>query len=414
MILLARAIWAGKGNIIMNGAVQVCDNVLGVVDCSKQISPLTDEPIIDLGDSIILPAFVNSHCHLDYTGLAGRLKPGHSFTDWINQIIEVKRSLSGQEQELSWLEGAEMMIKSGCGVVFNIESVPGLFSRVIKQTPLKVCPFTELIGYDDLDNESLVDLAKHEFSLNSPLAMVTGLAPHSPYTTTANGLNALSEYANSEAMPITIHVSESVDEWDMFTSCSGPLFDKMKSLGRIMNDCGIQSPIQHLNNLEKTALRTLVVHANFLINEDFDFLSNPKMSVVHCPKSHSWFGYPEFKYKDLAKRGVNICLGTDSLASSGSTEMEFGELNIFSEMREFKLKNPEIDIGDILEMATCNGAKAIGLDHRFGQLREEMLANFSVIPFPKKLSNVEEAIIAHKGSVSGLFIDGKQVYSGKT
>ena len=63
MILLARAIWAGKGNIIMNGAVQVCDNVLGVVGCSKQISPLTDEPIIDLGDSIILPAFVNSHCH---------------------------------------------------------------------------------------------------------------------------------------------------------------------------------------------------------------------------------------------------------------------------------------------------------------------------------------------------------------
>ena len=111
---------------------------------------------------------------------------------------------------------------------------------------------------------------------------------------------------------------------------------------------------------------------------------------------------------------MNICLGTDSLASSGSTEMEFGELNIFSEMREFKLKNPEIDIGDILEMATCNGAKAIGLDHRFGQLREEMLANFSVIPFPKRLSNVEEAIIAHKGSVSGLFIDGKQVYSGKT
>ena len=169
-----------------------------------------------------------------------------------------------------------------------------------------------------------------------------------------------------------------------------------------------------MNNLEKTALRTLVVHANFLINEDFDFLSNPKMSVVHCPKSHSWFGYPEFKYKDLAKRGVNICLGTDSLASSGSNELEFGELNIFSEMREFKLKNPEIDIGDILEMATCNGAKAIGLDHRFGQLREEMLANFSVIPFPKRLSNVEEAIIAHKGSVSGLFIDGKQVYSGKT
>lgn len=397
----------------MNGALRICNDEVVAVGSNDDISPLMDEPVIDLGDSIILPAFVNSHCHLDYTGLAGRLNPGISFTDWINQIIEVKRSLTMDEQESSWLYGSKMLIKSGCGMVFNIESVPGLFSRMVMHTPLQVCPFTELIGFKDGDDERLVDLAKSELFKNSSLSMVAGLAPHSPYTTSAKALNVLSAYADQEGIPIAVHVSESEDEWEMFTAASGMLYDKMSGLGRRMDDCCARSPIQYFNNSGGAALRTLVVHANYLINEDFDFLAKPGLSVVHCPQSHSWFGYPEFEYNRFAEKGVNICLGTDSLASSGRAESEVVELNMFSEMRKFQSRNPEVDIDDILEMATCNGAKAIGLENRLGQLREGMLANFSVIPFSRHLSDVREAIISHEGCVSGLFIAGKHVFSGK-
>ena len=413
MILLARAIWSCKGRIIINGALRICDNVVIAVGSSIDISPLKDEPVVDLGDSIILPAFVNAHCHLDYTGLAGRLNPGISFADWIDQIVEIKRSLTVDEQESSWIRGSQMLIKSGCGVVFNIESVPGLFSRMIKHTPLQICPFTELIGFRDGDEESLVDLAKRELSKNSSLSIVAGLAPHSPYTTTSKALNVLAGYADREGAPIAVHVSESDDEWAMFTTGAGALYDKMKGLGRRMSDCCAKSPIQHFNNSGGAAIRTLVVHANYLISEDFDFLAKSGLSVVHCPQSHSWFGHPEFEYSRLAEKGVNICLGTDSLASSGRANSEIAELNMFSEMREFQSRNQEVDVDDILEMATLNGAKAIGMEGQFGQLREGMLANFSFIPFPSHLSDVKETIIAHEGSISGLFINGKHVFSGK-
>jgi cytosine/adenosine deaminase-related metal-dependent hydrolase len=413
MILLARAIWSCKGSVVIDGALRICDDAVVAVGSKNEINPLRGEPVVDLGDSIILPAFVNAHCHLDYTGLAGRLNPGLSFTDWVDQIIEVKRSMTMDEQESSWLLGAQMLMESGCGMVFNIESVPGLFSRMVKQTPLQVCPFTELIGFDDGDDERLVHLAKRELSENAQLSMVAGLAPHSPYTTTAKVLNTLAGYADQEGIPITVHVSESEDEWEMFTAGSGALFDKMKGLGRIMGDCCFESPVQYFNHSGGAALRTLVVHANYLINEDFDFLAKPGLSVVHCPQSHSWFGYPEFEYKRLAKKGVNVCLGTDSLASSGRAESAFEELNMFDEMRKFKSRNPGIDIDDILDMATYNGAKAMGLERQLGQLREGMLANFSIIPFPKHLSDLKEAIISHEGCVSGLFIAGKHVFAGK-
>ena len=413
MILLARAIWSRKGRVIFDGALRVRGEDIVAVGSQNDIGPFMGEPVVDLGDSIIFPAFINAHCHLDYTSLAGRLNSGGSFTDWVDQIIDIKRSLSMDEQESSWLHGAQMLINSGCGMVLNIESVPGLFSRMVKQTPLQVCPFTELIGFGDGDDERLVDLAKRELMKNSSLSIVVGLAPHSPYTTTAKALNALACYADQEEIPITVHVSESEDEFEMFTSGSGALFNKMKGLGREISDCSAKSPIQHFNHSGGAALRTLVVHANYLINEDLDFLVKPGLSVVHCPKSHSWFGYADFEYNRLAEKGVNICIGTDSLASSGNPQQTHEELNMFDEMRQFKSKNPDVDIDDILEMATYNGAKAIGLERRLGRLEEGMLANFAIIPFSKHMSEVKESIISHKGSVSGLFISGKHIYSGK-
>ena len=54
---------------------------------------------------------------------------------------------------------------------------------------------------------------------------------------------------------------------------------------------------------------------------------------MHCPKSHYWFGYADFEYNRLAKKGVNICIGTDSLASSGNPQQTHEELNMFDEMR---------------------------------------------------------------------------------
>ena len=410
MILRARAIWARKGRVITDGALQVCGDKIGKLGRRDEVVPDEGEPVIDIGESIVFPAFVNAHCHLDYTGLAGELTPGNSFTDWVKQIVEVKRTLTQEEHESAWLAGAGMLMQSGCGTVANIESIPGMFARLANQTPLQVCPFTEIIGYNEDDVCEALELARRELSCNELLALVAGISPHAPYTTTPKSLSALAGLADELNVPTAIHVSESMDEWRMFTDSGGALFDSMRALGRPSSDCGLGTPVEHVSRSQGLAKRTLVIHANQLGESDYGLLAKPGVSVVHCPGSHAWFGHEKFEYERLAKAGVNICLGTDSLASSSGNVSAQG-LTMFNEMKRFSNQYPEVSSDEIIGMATWNGAAALGLRDVLGQLIEGAFANLAIIPLTNPLADVSDLIVNHAGPVGSLMIAGKRVFS---
>ena len=390
--------------------MQVCGDKIGKLGRRDEVVPDQGEPVIDIGESIVFPAFVNAHCHLDYTGLAGELTPGDSFTDWVKQIVEVKRTLTQEEHESAWLAGARMLMQTGCGTVANIESIPGMFARLANQTPLQVCPFTEIIGYNEDDACEALELARRELSCNEPLALVAGISPHAPYTTTPESLSALAGLADELNVPTAIHVSESMDEWRMFTDSGGALFDSMRALGRPSSDCGLGTPVEHVSRSQGLAKRTLVIHANQLGESDYGLLAKPGVSVVHCPGSHAWFGHERFEYERLAKAGVNICLGTDSLASSGGNGSAQG-LTMFNEMKRFSNQYPEVSSDEIIGMATWNGAAALGLRDVLGQLIEGAFANFAIIPLTNPLADVSDLIVNHDGPVVSLMIAGKRVFS---
>jgi len=216
MILRSRAIWASKGCVIGDAVVRVRGDRITGVGGYGDLLPDDGEPVVDIGESIIFPAFVNAHCHLEYSGLAGELSRDVSFTDWLNQMVSIKQSLTHDDHETAWLAGAEMLLRSGCGTVVNIESLPGLYKRMAPETPLLVCPFTELIGYHPEDVSELVDLAKRELMANAPLALNAGLSAHAPYTVTPEALNVLAMFADEHSLCTTIHLAESDDEWEMF------------------------------------------------------------------------------------------------------------------------------------------------------------------------------------------------------
>ena len=412
MILQSRAIWAGKGNLIADGAVRVRGKRIAEVGARREMAPEAGEPVVDLGDSIIFPAFINAHCHLDYSGLAGELSPGTSFADWLAQIVSIKQSLTHDDHETAWLVGADMLLSTGCGTVANIESVPGMYASMAPQTPLQVCPFIELIAYHSEDETDAIELAQSELVANKPLALRVGVSPHAPYTMTPEGLNALAMFADEHLLPMSIHLAESNDEWDMFAHGAGPLYETMSSLGRVMDDCGKGTPVQHLAKAAGFSKNTLVVHANRLIDADVEILQRVGANVVHCPRSHAWFRHANFDYNRLAKAGVNICLGTDSLASTGGETAVTG-LSIFSEMQEFSRNYPQLSCEDLLQMATVNGAVALGLGNEVGVLKEGFIANMAVIPYSDIVSNVPEAIVQHDCPVGMLMIEGKRVFSRK-
>src|SRR5581483_6284649 len=117
----------------------------------------------------------------------------------------------------------------------------------------------------------------------------------------------------------------------------------------------------------------LAVHVNYLAPGDAALLGRRKVSVVHCPRSHAYFRHRRFPLDELASAGVNICLGTDSLASIYQKPKKSVELSLFDEMRAFAEANPEAMPETILQMATINGAHALGMKGQIGELSPNAL-----------------------------------------
>jgi len=128
--------------------------------------------------------------------------------------------------------------------------------------------------------------------------------------------------------------------------------------------------------------------------------------VVHCPRSHAYFRHPPFPYRELAAAGVNVCLGTDSLASIHPPRRAKPELNMFAEMRAFAASFPDTAPERIVRMATEGGARALGMQGRVGGIFHGSAADLIAIPFSGKAGDAWEAVVHHTGDVSASMIDG--------
>ena len=145
----------------------------------------------------------------------------------------------------------------------------------------------------------------------------------------------------------------------------------------------------------------IVVHLNELEDDDFDLLtrSTKKFSIVHCPRSHDYFGHSPFQFHKLRELGFNICLGTDSLASND-------DLSLFGEMRAFQKKFPAVSPEEILKMVTVNSARALREENSLGKIRYEFAADLIAIPIAGSTLAFDE-IVAFNRAVSWSMIDGQ-------
>jgi len=136
-------------------------------------------------------------------------------------------------------------------------------------------------------------------------------------------------------------------------------------------------------------------------------LGKHHVHVVHCPRSHAYFRHPPFLRERLANAGVNLCLGTDSLATTRKIGKQKPELNMFEEMRLLAATDKNISAEEILRMATINGARALGLAGEVGELSKNISADLIAIPFDGKTADDCEAVLTHSGNVSASIIDGR-------
>lgn len=362
---------------------------------------------VDLGEVAIFPGLVNAHAHLDYTAMAGQLVPPREFPDWIKGILTLKSQWTDADFEASWRLGARQQLQSGVTTVANIETRAHQLASLRAATPLRIFSFLEMTGIrSGRDPERILDEAMEVLKALPPNRGGVGLSPHAPYSTSPELLRAVAAIARREGWRVTCHVAESESEFDMFMYRRGPLFTWLESQ-RPCGDCGLGSPIQHLHRHGLLDGPLLAVHVNRLWGDDAMRLAARGASVVHCPRSHAYFGHPRFPREELTEAGVPICIGTDSLASTRSSRDEVPVLSLIDELRTLAAADPGLSPRSMLAEVTVHPARALGLKSVLGELKTGALADLMVIPHGGSLASVKEALIHHRGPVAATMIGGR-------
>ncbi len=407
MILRARVVYPGTTPAIADGAVVVSGRLIKAIGRWKDLKG-TGGRVFDLGEMALLPGLVNAHCHLDYTGMAGQFPPPRVFTEWLKLITETKAGWDRADYETSWQAGAQMLLHSGTTTVGDIEAVPELLPEARHATPLRVFSYLEMLGITHRRPPAqILDQAIRKLQSLPGQSRSAGLSPHAPYSTLPALLRLTGRTMRRQRLRVCIHVAESSLEFEMFQEGSGVMYDWLRRSSREMSDCGLGSPVRHLRECGLLGERVLAAHVNYLARGDATLLGESGTHVVHCPRSHYYFGHQQFPLRTLRRAGVNICLGTDSLASVYKSRRERVELSMFDEMRALARAHPQLRPEAILRMATINGARALGLASQTGELRPRTCADLILLPFNGAPAHVAEAAVNYRGPVSGSMIQGQ-------
>jgi cytosine/adenosine deaminase-related metal-dependent hydrolase len=401
MIIRSRVVVPMVGEPIDDGAVAIEGNTIADVGPFEGMRASHGGEVLDLGEQVLLPGLINAHCHLDYTLLRGAIPPQKSFTDWIRAINESKAGLSETDYIASIKAGLAELQKFGTTTVLNLEAFPELLPR-LSRPPLRVWWCAELIDVrKPVPVREVAETLRDWFEAHPGWLGGFGLAPHAPFTASAQLLSAASEISQTYHLPVTTHVAESHEEMQMFRDASGPLYDFLGSIGRPMDDCGTGTPFSCLMRSQVLDEHWVLAHLNELTEGDFDLLARAqKFHVAHCPRSHRFFGHTPFELQRLQALGFNVCLGTDSLASNSS-------LSPFAEMRELLGKEPWISPRDLLTMITVNAARAIGQGDSLGRISRGFRADLIAIPAVEKGRDVFDAIVGFEGTVPWMMVDGE-------
>lgn len=399
MILRAHWVVTMEGPPIADGAVWIKGNKIGGVGRLEELRATNVGSVIDLGECALLPGLINAHCHLEYTDFREKIPARESFTGWIQEINARKAEFAAEDYRASIARGFAEAASFGTTTLANLEAFPELLDDQ-PRPPLRTWWFGEMIDVRaPVSPEAVYEKMRAAFERGDDWLGGVGLAPHAPFTASRELYAEAARLAARLNFPLTTHLAESREEMAMFRDGGGELFEFMRGIGRPMDDCGGATPLARMFELLNE--RWLVAHLNELTTDDFSRLaSGPRFQVVHCPRSHAYFGHTPFAFAKLRDLGFNICLGTDSLASNAS-------LSLFAEMRQLRVVEPAVSAREVLELVTTNAAAALGQQNSLGRIRAGYLADLIAVPTAAEEGDVFENVVAFDGRIDWTMIDGR-------
>jgi cytosine/adenosine deaminase-related metal-dependent hydrolase len=371
------------------------------------VSGNQEAEVVDWGSAVIIPGLVNAHSHLELTCFHGQLKEFSRFTEWAMELIRRRRKWSREDYLTSVKRGAEESLASGTTLLGDI-SASRVSWEALKLSRLRKIVFEEVISFvPDRAHETIESLEHHLGSIQTDKLMGMGVSPHAPYSVSPELFQAVSDLARNRRLPIATHLAETKEELEFLKSGTGAIRELLVNLA-VLPEGWVPpklDPISYLESLGVLKQPAVLIHCNYLDPEFLTKILRSRSSVVYCPRSHAFFGHTDHPVRRLLDLGVNVALGTDSLASNNS-------LSVLDEMRFLFETRKDLSIEEIFRMATLNGAAALGLGGVLGRIRRGHWADMTILGLPVDIGpkHLIAQILEGAGECIGTIVQGDIVW----
>lgn len=356
---------------IRRGALTVSeDGRILEVAAADELAAEPGLEVVDLGAAILLPGLVNVHVHAELAGFRGLLED-LPFHQWIPRLRRIKLAAAASPEEL---EAAALMTCAeslAAGITcFGATEDSAAALAALRGSGMRGVVYREVFGPDPLTAEAaLADLAERVRelrALETPLVRI-GISPHAPYTVSDPLYAAAAALATQESLPIAVHAAEAEAEELLVTAGEGAFAAGLRSRG-LSTPARARSTIDLLERTGILEHAPLVIHGIRVDAEDVALLARHHASVAHCPTANARLGHGIAPVVELRAAGVNVALGTDSVASNNRLDL-LEEARTAQLLQRARLQVSSALTGpELLELATLAGARALGLADRIGSL----------------------------------------------
>lgn len=404
---ILRAAWLvtqdNDRRVIENAGVAITDGrILAAGPWDEVSSQYQGKELLPGRELLIMPGLINAHTHAPMTLFRG-LADDLPLMEWLHDyVFPVEQKHTPETVRLGALLACAEMTRFGVTAFCDMHFMAAHVAEAAEQSGLRAMLGEALFGfpnpsYQTFDQGFAKAEALCETYRDHPRITPT-VAPHAVYTTTPEMLERTWSLAESSNTLWVIHLAETTTE-------TAECIEKFGA-----------RPLAYLDSIGCIGPRTMLAHGVDLNTEEMDRLAQAGATVVHCPKSNMKLASGVAPVPEMSRRGVQTALGTDGAASNNTlgmfTEMRFAALL----HKAHTLDATVMDAQSVLDMATCDGARALNMAAGAGTIAPGAPADIIALDLTRPnlrpcYNPISHAVYAAEGGeVCLTMVDGEVLY----
>ena len=400
--------------VIERGSLAVRGDTIAAAGPAGAVETECAARVIDAEGMILFPGFIDTHIHIFQSFLKG-LGADHRLIEWLNlSALPYGTVMTPRQHELAARLACMEAMKSGCTTLCEFfytnqdpelacACIEGMRSTGIRSVFIRTFQDTgEEYGMPSVFIEPAdkamreVEALRKRYQQDDMLSVWTG--PDVTWSTTKEGYRTMLEYCLGENVRYSMHLKETeVDNEMCFRNYGMDIVDLLEGIGFLTD-------------------KLLAVHCVNLTENDIRRFAEYGVSISHNPAPNLYLGSGIPPIPESLRAGVNVSLGTDGAASNNSTDM-LETMKLAALIQKGIHRDASVISADqVIRMAACGGAKAIGMENLVGTLEVGKKADMILFD-PRHLKSFPdhdaEATVVYASSEENIdttIVNGKVVY----